>query len=94
MGADVREGTERSGGVAREQERLVDAAFQERERQHGAGRGDALRAIDELPAAREHAFANALEGRGVAIEVGGQRARAADVLIDHLGHFQATRTRP
>jgi len=81
--ADVRKPAQRAGGVAREQQRLVHEAFEQGEGQHRAGGGGALRAVDELPASGEHALADALEGGRVAIEGRGQRARAADVLVDH-----------
>ncbi len=87
---DVGERAERALGVARQQQRFVDAAFQQREGQDGTARSGPLRAVDELPASREHALAHPFEENGVAVERGRQRARLADVGVDHCGHRLTT----
>jgi hypothetical protein len=86
---------EGSGAVAREQQRLIHASFQEREGKEGPCARHPLGAIDELPAAREDLLPDALEHDRVAVERRGQRPGAADVLVDHVAvHFQPMRTQP
>src|ERR1700704_4887071 len=83
MRTDVREAVERSLAVTREQQGLVQASLQECERQDGSWAGDLLRAVDELPASREDLLPDALEYGRIPIEGPRQRAREADVLVDH-----------
>ena len=91
MRADVRERPQSPAGILREQERLVNGGIQEYEGKHRAGPIGALRAVHELPAAPEDPLEDALEDRVLAIERGGQRARATDVLVDHPTNLASVR---
>src|SRR5438270_7975064 len=83
MRADVRDRPQHAIGAPREDERLVDRRAQKGERQYGTRAVHALGAVDQLPAAREDAFADAIEQGGVPVEDSRQGVRPADVLIDH-----------
>ena len=86
--ADVGQAAQRAAGVARQQQRLVEAARQHLARRQRTGRGDVVDVADPLPAAREHAFLDALVRGRVAVERAGQRAGARDVGIDAIGLAQ------
>src|SRR6266852_5719495 len=85
MGADVGEAVERSAGIPCEQQRLVHASLEERERQDRAGGGHLLCAVDELPAAREDLLSQSLEDCRVAVKRRGKGPGTSDVFLDHVG---------
>jgi len=67
----------------REQQGLVDASFQERRKAAPIRRRGPLGAVDQLPAAREHAFPYDLEEGGIAVPGGRECSGPADVFVDH-----------
>jgi hypothetical protein len=67
------------GLVARQDERLVEAALQQREWHDLPGDADLVGVADELPAACEHAVTNPLVPLRTAVDRGGQRFGPSDV---------------
>ncbi len=86
MGADVREAAQHAGGIAREEERLVEESGQQVARRERARRADVAEQTQPLPGAREHAFPRRLVRFLVAIEDALERARRGDVRIDGVFH--------
>ncbi len=67
MRADVREAAQAIGAVARQEERLVEDALDERHRTGPARHAHAIRIRDELPAPREHPIGHPREQRRIGV---------------------------
>ena len=85
--ADVRQAAQLAGGVARQQERLVEVPGQHLARRERARRGDVAEVAEPLPGAREHALARQRMDRRIEIEGARQGARPGDVGVDGEGEF-------
>src|SRR5215216_8095987 len=82
MCAYVRQASHSAFVVRRENERLVEAAFQKSHGRHPTGRFYATRIPDPLPAAGENSILLQLEVLGIRVHATRQRRRAPNVLVD------------
>ena len=94
MGTHVREAMQVILAVAREQQRIVEHAFQQRERVHLARDPHPAGVGDELPARCEDALTLKLEDLGFGVGPAGQGLGFSDVLVDgngasghEIGHY-------
>src|SRR5438552_7630044 len=100
VGADVREAVQLVVAVAGQDQRLVEPAREEREREHLPRDAHEIVMSGVLPRAREDPLALQLEQRGIRIHARWKRRRGADVGIDaerpvgHGGDAMARRLKP
>jgi hypothetical protein len=87
VGADVRQAAQFAGGVAREEQRLVEVPGQHLARRERARRLDVAEVAEPLPGAGEDALAAQRVEAGIEVEGTRQGARPGDIGVDGEGEF-------
>ena len=85
VGADVGQAVDLVAGVAGQQQRLVEDPLEQGEGVRGPGDADGVGVRHQLPAPREDALAGGREPARIAVDLGRQGRRPADVRVDGPG---------